>query len=196
MSTVVITRRGGEVAIGADALETASGTKISPRYRRRPTKLLRFGETVLGFVGNSVDQLVFENVIERHGSWLSFDGRAAIFETFRRLHPLLKDEYFVRTDEAGDERDPYESSQLWALVANPGGIFEVDAWRGVSEHERFWAAGSGTQFALGAMYAAWETAADARALAEVGVLAGCEFDEGSGPPVEIEVVALAGYSAG
>ena len=65
-----------------------------------------------------------------------------------------KDEYFLNVVEG--ENDDYESSQMESLIANPMGIFAVYSWREVFEHERFWALGSGTEYALGAMHAAYD----------------------------------------
>ena len=39
-----------------------------------------------------------------------FDARRAIFETFRKLHPILKEQHFLNPKE--EEDDPYESTQI------------------------------------------------------------------------------------
>ena len=48
--------------------------------------------------------------------------------------------------------------------------------------ERFWAIGSGRNFALGAMYACYGGARSARQIAQIGVDAGSEFDKSSSGP--------------
>ena len=73
-----------------------------------------------------------------------------MFDTFLKLHPKLKESFFLNTKE--EDADPYESSQFTVLVANPTGIFGVYSYREVFEFDRFWAIGSGRAFALGAMY--------------------------------------------
>jgi ATP-dependent HslUV protease subunit HslV len=75
---------------------------------------------------------------------------------FRRLHPVLKEHAFLNPKE--DEDDPYESSQITALIANATGIYGVYSYREVFEFDRFWAAGSGRSFALGAMHALYDGA--------------------------------------
>ncbi len=61
----------------------------------------------------------------------------------------------MKPDE--EEDDPYESSQITALLANPNGIFfGVYSLREVYEYERFWAIGSGADYALGAMQAVYD----------------------------------------
>jgi ATP-dependent protease HslVU (ClpYQ) peptidase subunit len=69
---------------------------------------------------------------------------------------VLKEEAFLNPKEEDD--DPYESSQMTVMIANPSGIFAVYSMREVFEFDRFWAIGSGRSFALGAMYAQYERA--------------------------------------
>jgi ATP-dependent HslUV protease, peptidase subunit HslV len=75
-------------------------------------------------------------------------------------------------------------------VANPTGIFAVYSMREVFEFDRFWAIGSGRDFALGAMYTVYEKAKDATEVAQAGVDAGAEFDTGTSPPVTLHEVRL------
>ena len=93
---------------------------------------------------------MFESLLAKHGD-LDFSSKAAIFETFRKLHPILKEQHFLNPKE--EEDDPYESTQITALIANEHGIFGVYSMREVFEYTQFWAVGSGREFALGAMYA-------------------------------------------
>ncbi|EDY86665.1 20S proteasome, A/B subunit [gamma proteobacterium HTCC5015] len=60
--------------------------------------------------------------------------------------------------------------------------------RDVTEFERFWAVGSGAEFALGAMHALYERLDDAEAIARAGVEAGAEFNTASGLPVTSRVM--------
>ena len=65
-----------------------------------------------------------------------------------------KEQHFLNPKE--EEDDPYESTQITALIANANGIFGVYSMREVFEYNHFWAVGSGREFALGAMHStAW-----------------------------------------
>ena len=118
---------------------------------------------------------------------ISLDSRDAIFKTYVKLHPILKDEYFI--NPAAHKDDEYESSQIDALIANPCGIFGMYSWRTIMEYEKFWAIGSGREFALGAMYSVYEQLT-AEQIAVVGVQAACEFDDGSGLPYTMYTVQV------
>ena len=166
MTTIVVVRKGDAAVIAADSLTTFGTTRLAPAYDRSPEKITRHGDSFIGVAGSAAHQLVLENILERHPD-LELHGRAAIYETFRKLHPLLKDEHFLNPKEEDD--DPYESSQMTCMIANPTGIFAVYSMREVFEFDRFWSIGSGRDFALGAMYAIYEREGDpaviARALA-------------------------------
>ena len=124
-------------------------------------------------------------------SWRStsiarFDSVAGIFDVFVKLHDRLKGDYAMNV--RGNQ--PYESTEMTLLIANEHGIFGVYSMREVVEHERFWASGSGGDYALGAMHALYDAAPDAVSVAEAGVRAAVEFDDGSGAPLESHVIRL------
>jgi ATP-dependent protease HslVU (ClpYQ) peptidase subunit len=187
MTTIVVVRKGDTAVIAADSLTTFGTTRLAPGYDRHPQKVTQYGDSFIGVAGSAAHQLVLENVLERTSN-LDFHGKAAIYESFRRLHPVLKDEAFLNPKE--EEDDPYESSQMTVMVANPWGIFAVYSMREVFEFERFWAIGSGRDFALGAMFVLYDKAKSAAALAEAAVMAGAEFDTGTAPPVTVHPVKL------
>ena len=118
---------------------------------------------------------------------LLLGSKDEVFDTFTRLHPLLKENFFLQTKE--DDNDPYESSQFSVVIANASGIYGLYSYREVFEFKEFWAIGSGRSFALGAMHAAWDRGS-AREVALAGAQAGCEFDKNSAGPVEVFTMKL------
>ena len=187
MSTITVALKGDHVAIAADALTTFDDTRLPPRNDAAPEKTFAVGDAHVGIVGYTAHFLVIQDALERFED-RDLGSRQGIFETFRALHPVLKDEYFLLPD-SGQDGDPYESTQVSLLVAAPTGIFGVYDMREVHEYTRFWAMGSGAAFALGAMHAAYDGDLGAEALARLGVEAGCEFDRSSAPPVRSHAIA-------
>jgi ATP-dependent HslUV protease, peptidase subunit HslV len=188
VSTVVVARKGGSVAIASDSLVTFGETRLPHGYEAND-KMFRVGDSIVGAVGSVAHMPVLRQALASlPKNELMLHSRDAIFETFVRLHPKLKERFFLNTKE--QDSDPYESSQFSILIANAHGIFGVESYREVFAFDRFWAIGSGRRFALGAMHAAYRGAKSARALAEAGVLAGCEFDTSSGAPVRLHTFTL------
>jgi len=188
MSTVVVARVGGTLAIASDSLVTFGETRLPPGYEANHKTFSLAGSTI-GAVGSTAHLPVLRDALSAlPKEELQLDSRQGLFETFVRLHPKLKERFFLNTKE--QDSDPYESSQFSILIANVHGIFGVESYREVFEFERFWAIGSGRRFALGAMHAAYAKARTAREVAVAGVLAGCEFDTSSAGPVRVQTLKL------
>jgi ATP-dependent HslUV protease, peptidase subunit HslV len=186
MSTIVVVKKNGEIAIAADTLTKYGSMKMRDAYRVDAGKILRFGDTFVGIVGPTVHMDVFASAVAKYPEKVSFAGRTAIFDTYVALHPVLKHEYFLNS--APDAGDEYESSQIEALIANPNGIFGMCSWRTVVEYERFFATGSGREFALGAMHAVYDHG-EAYDVALAGVAAAAEFDDSTAGPFTIHAFA-------
>jgi ATP-dependent protease HslVU (ClpYQ) peptidase subunit len=65
----------------------------------------------------------------------------------------------------------------------------------VFEYSQFWAAGSGREFALGAMHSRYAKLQSADAIARIGVEAGTTFDKNSALPMTIYTLPLAATPA-
>ena len=188
MTTIVAAKKNGQVAIAADSLTTFGDTRLADHYKRVHDKILRANGSWIGVSGSSAHHLVLESVLEEMKNEVRLNSRAEIFETFRKIHPILKERCFLNPKE--EEDDPYESSQITALIANATGIYAVYSYREVFDYDRFWAIGSGRNFALGAMYAIYDNIRSAADIARVGVKAGIEFDKSSSAPFELHSVKL------
>ena len=182
MTTLVAVRKHDEITIAADSLTTFGDIRLASDYDRSPDKILKHGSTYIGLCGSAAHHLVFESLLATHPEY-DFSSRLAIFETLRKIHPVLKEQHFLNPKE--EEDDPYESTQITALVANENGIFGVYSMREVFEYSRFWAAGSGKDVALGAMFAVYDRAKSAAAIATVGIDAGAAFDRNSALPMTL-----------
>ena len=188
MTTVVVARLGGTVAIASDSLVTFGDTRLGASYEAND-KLFKVGDSWIGMAGTTAHFPVLRKALAGlPADELKLHSRDEVFDTFLKLHPKLKETYYLNSKE--EDADPYESSQFTALIANPAGIFGVYSYREVFEFDRFWSVGTGRTFALGAMYAAFDKAKSARELAELGVRAGCEFDKNSSGPIRAHTIKL------
>lgn len=188
MTTVVVVRKGDQAVIAADSLSTFGDTRIDAREDACWNKIFHSHGSYFSITGSAAHDLVLQSLLKKVKT-LDFGSRMAIFESFRKLHPKLKEEFFLKTEE--DEDDPYESSQIIALIANPSGIYGVFSLREVYEYRRFWAIGSGRDFAIGAMHAVYDNPElDALAIARIGIEAGCAFDVSSSLPMTHYAVTL------
>ena len=192
MTTVVVVRKNGQVAIAADTLVTFGDTRLSSRFEVN-SKLFKVdttsGPSYVGIAGTVAHfPALRKAMLALPKKELLLGSKDEVFDTFTKLHPILKETFFLQTKE--DDNDPYESSQFSVVVANATGIYGLYSYREVFEFNEFWGIGSGRSFALGAMFVAWNKAKTAREIASIGVQAGCEFDKSSGGPVEVFTLKL------
>ena len=96
--------------------------------------------------------------------------------------------YFLNAKDEDD--DPYGSTQIDGLIVNPNGIFGIHSLREVSEYRKFWSIGSGSEYALGAMFALYDKCDTAEEIAKVGVEAGAEFNNASAMPLSVYTTDL------
>lgn len=192
MTTLVVVKKNGQAVIATESLITFGDTRLASRFESN-TKVFKVdtsaGMSYVGLAGTAAHfPVVRKAMAALPKDQLNLGSKDEIFDTFSRLHLVLKEIFFLQTKE--DENDPYESSQFSVLIANASGIYGLYSYREVFEFKEFWAIGSGRSFALGAMHASWDRAKTAREVARAGVLAGCEFDKNSGGPVELYAVKL------
>lgn len=187
MTTIVAVKKNGVVAIAADTLTTFGNTRLPAGMDASHDKILHFADNHIGVCGSAAHHLVLASLLGKTPN-LQLNSKAEIFETFRKLHPILKEECFLNPKE--DEDDPYESSQITALIANASGLYGIYSMREVFEYTQFWAIGSGHEFALGALHHAYSHYASAEEIARIGVEAGIALDKNSAAPITIYTVAL------
>lgn len=197
MTTVVVVRKAGQVAIAADTLVTFGDTRLANRFERN-AKIFRVdtdeGPSYVGMSGTVAHFPVLRRALSAlPREALRLHTKDAVFDTFTLLHPKLKEHFFLQTKE--EDNDPYESSQFSVLIANAGGIFGLYSYREVFEFQQFWGIGSGRSFALGAMHALYDRAKTAREIAEAGLAAGCEFDRNTAGPIDLFTLKAAAAPA-
>jgi len=190
MSTVVVVSKNHHACIAADSLTSFGDTKQPGAYIADADKIIHGDGFYMGIVGSAAHQLVLQSLFRRHADKVDFSDRLSIFETLNAIHPILKDEYFLNSKD--EEEDPYESSRYDSLLMTSQGIFGLYSLREVDEYTRYWAVGSGAEYALGAMYSVYDQLDSAEAIARAGIEAGAQFDSSSALPMTTYAMKLDG----
>lgn len=187
MTTVVCAVKNGMVAMASDTLVSFGDTRLSHRFEANNKIITVPSAGGPSFVGTAGTVAHFPALRKAMHSLpkgeLKLHTKDEVYDTFLKLHPILKETFFLQTKE--EENDPYESMQFSVLIANSGGIFGLYSYREVFEFKEFWGIGSGRSFALGAMHATYAQAKTAADVVKIGVQAGMEFDKNSGGPMEL-----------
>jgi len=188
VSTIVVARKGATACIAADTLTTFGEIRLGAELDPNHSKIQSFGKTHMGIVGAAAHTLVAERAFRDKNVKADFSTRDSTFDTLVRLHPVLKERYFLNAKDS--EEEPYETSQIDAVFINSTGIFGLYSLREVYEYSRYWAVGSGACYALGAMHAVFDRAKSAKEIALAGAAAGAEFDTSSHTPLNFKTVKL------
>jgi len=190
MTTIAVVKKNGYAAIAADTLTKWGSGKESAAYIANSDKIVKVGSTYLAGSGSATFKIILRDYFSRPRVAPKFDDPLSIFRTWQRLHAVLKEEYFLL---AGNEKDDtLESSRFDVLLANRHGIFGIGAHRTVQQYSKFYAIGSGTDLALGALYATYDDPSrDALSLARLAVVTAAEFDDATGLPATAHKIKLA-----
>ncbi|MBI4195775.1 MAG: hypothetical protein HY526_11935 [Betaproteobacteria bacterium] len=189
MTTIAVARKNGYAAIAADTMTKWGSGKETSAYIVNHGKILKVGDSYLGVTGNATFKTILGDYFARPRVYARFDSPFEIFKTWQKLHAVLKRDYYLLSGGGDDE--VLESSRFDALVLNSAGIFGVVAHRTVQEFSRFYAFGSGGDFAMGAMYTLYgQPRKSAEDITRLAIEAAAEFDDSTGLPVESHAVKL------
>ncbi|CAN5595630.1 hypothetical protein BH10ACI3_BH10ACI3_27010 [soil metagenome] len=189
MTTIVAVKKNGYAAIAADTLTSWGNIKESAAHVVNHHKILSYKNNYIAITGSSANKLVFEHWLSNTKNKPKFDSVQNIFDSWLSLHQILKSEYFIREHDEDD--DPFESSRMNILIANPAGIFSIGGLRTVMEYSTFTAHGSGFDVSLGAMRALYDDEErSAEDIARKAIEIAAEFDDGTALPMDCYTVKL------
>ena len=189
MTTIVVVKKGKEAAIAADTLTTYGSQLESSLYIKNHKKIVKYKTSYFALTGWSASQTVLEDFLAKHEDELPLNNEKAVFNSFMEIHKNLKDKYYLKADKR--DSDAFETTRANMLLANPSGIYALSEYRYVKELSRFYAYGSGSDYALGAMYNAYsDKSKSADEIAKIGVKAGAEFDDSTALPMTCYKIKL------
>lgn len=184
MSIVVAVRKNDRIVMAADTLTCFGEHTMVPAANSRTAKIYRFGETILGATGWAVyDDILHDYVTRKQMPDLS--GKPAIFTFFVHLWRELHDTYPFVNDQAQSKDSPFGDLDTTFLFANGTGIFKVSTDMCVTEFQQYYAIGSGSEYALGALYNLYDALDDPGEIARHAVHTACQFDVHCGGEIEV-----------
>lgn len=187
MSTVVVVKKNGLIAMAADTLTKAGNSRESAEYVVNHNKIVQVGDNYIALAGPTSLKLILKNYFATTKNKIRLDSVENILKTWLQMHEALKSAYYMNA--SGDSDDSFESSQADAVVANRHGIFGVSSYRVVQEFSKFYAYGQGCDYAMGAMFAIYHDAdKDAEDIARIGITAAAEFDVSTGLPMTVVTI--------
>lgn len=184
MSIIVAVHKNDRIVMAADSLTVFGDSEQVPQANSRSIKIGRIGNAIIGSAGWAIyDDVLRDHLAQNPAPDLS--SHQAIFAFFLDLWRVLHERYTFVNDQAGNRDSPFGDLDTSFLIASPGGIFKVSSDLGVTAFNRFYAIGSGTEFALGAFHALYEHNDDLEEIATIAVEAAISMDVHCGGAIDV-----------
>jgi ATP-dependent protease HslVU (ClpYQ) peptidase subunit len=150
MSIVVAVRKRGQTCLAADS-QNNFGSHQVPGDNSRVRKVRRVGEALLGATGWGIYDNILDELL-RADADPKLESRERVFDFFLGLWKALHERYPFVNDQAEKDDSPFGNVDASFLVASAAGILYVASDLSVTPFEKYFAIGSGADFALGAAY--------------------------------------------
>ncbi len=121
MTTCVVVKKDGEVAIAADSLVTFGDTRLARGYEQNQ-KIFQVGESLIALAGTTAHFPVMRSLLAGLADECRLGTRDDVFRTFLKVHEKLKDEYFVNTKEFPTEALVGEHPALGSAALEVSGL--------------------------------------------------------------------------
>ncbi len=174
MSIVVVVKKKGNTVMAADS-QISFGSSRIPYENLRSEKITVLAGALFSSAGWGLYDDIIEDYVTNNPELHLDDGRS-IFHFFMGLWKELHDKYSFVNDQCDDKESPFGDLDSSFLVANRRGLFQVGGDMSVTEFQQYYAIGSGSDYALGALHAVYDQDLGAAEIAERAVAAAIAFD--------------------
>lgn len=179
MSIVVAVRKKNRMAMACDTLQCFGSMKQYDDNVDSP-KIRRIGSSLVGCTGWGVyDNILLDYVARKRPPELK--DVATVYRYFLGLWKKLREgEYGFVKEQRNDDDSPFVDLDASFLILNRHGIFRVGSDIGVLPCRHYWAIGSGSAYAFGALHTVFDSTNDPGKLAETAVRTAMHFDDACG----------------
>jgi ATP-dependent protease HslVU (ClpYQ) peptidase subunit len=184
MSVIVAIRKDNRIVMAADTLTTFGDSEQMPQENARTAKVGRIGDSLIGGAGWAVyDDILNDFLSTRPTPDLSSSRN--IFTFFLDFWRALHEHYTFVNDQAASTNTPFGDLDSTFLIANTGGIFTVASDLGVTPLNKYYAIGSGGEYAIGVLYTLYDRTEDIASIATDAVNAAIAMNFQCGGTVDV-----------
>ncbi len=198
MSIVVAVTRNGRTVMASDSMGFYGYQRVATD-NSKAIKVRRVGPALLAMTGWSIYDNILDEFLDRDPAPPPLTSLREIFSFFTALWKELHDRFPFVNDQVENKDSPFGDLGSTFMVANSQGIFKVASDTNVAHFEKYYAIGSGSDYALGALHVTYEQEDDPARLAVRAVETAISFDTYCGGEIEVYEVpagAAGGRSAG
>lgn len=184
MSIAVAVKKGRKTVIAADTQSNFGDRRVSIDNHRAP-KIRRVGSAYIATTGWGIYDDILRDYLPRTRR-PALRTEKEVFTFFMRLWKQLHERYSLVNDQPHeDDQSPFGDLDAAFLVVSKGSILQVSGNMSVSRFEKYYAVGSGADFAMGALHVLYDRIDDAAALAREACAAAMAFDVFCGGDIDV-----------
>ncbi|MEE8310950.1 MAG: hypothetical protein V3R77_01750 [Candidatus Binatia bacterium] len=184
VSIAVAVHKSGKTVIAADSLSVFGDRKV-PIDNHRASKIMAIGNARVGMAGWGLYDNVLVDFLSR-GKPPALGNEKQIYSFFLKLWSQLRERYtLVNEQPHPDDESPFADIDSSFLIASPGGIFHVSGNLSVTRFEKYYAIGTGGDYALGSLFTLYDGKLDAATLAVKACKTAIAFDVSCGGEIDV-----------
>ena len=175
MSIAVAVKKGRKTVIAADTQSNFGDRRVTVDNHRAP-KIRRVGSSYIATSGWGI----YDDILRDHLTRVrkpAVRTEKDVFAFFMKLWKELHERYSLVNDQAhDDDHSPFGDLDAAFLVVSKDAIMHVSGNMSVSRFEKYYAIGSGADFAMGALHVLYDRVQDAEQLAREACATAMAFD--------------------
>lgn len=183
MSIVVAITKNNRTVMASDTMGFYGSQRV-PTDNSKVVKIRRVGTALLAMTGWTVYDNIFEDFLAQEKT-PALGSSKEIFTFFLGLWKELHERYPFVNDQADNKDSPFGDLDASFLIANGSGIYKISSDTNVSRFDKYYAIGSGSDYALGAVFTTYDRSDDAADLARRAVETAMNFDVYCGGEIDL-----------
>lgn len=184
MSIAVAVRKQGRIVVAADSQASFGDRRVAPS-NHRSSKILRIGSAYIAQTGWGLYENILLDYLAKGAPRLR--TKKEVFTFFVRLWKQLHQRYSFVNDQPGSaDKSPFADLDASFLVVNRSAIFSIASDMSVTEFKQYYAIGSGSSYALGALHVLYDGNLSAEEIAKRACTAAVAFDTFCGGEIDVQ----------
>ena len=183
MSIAVAIKKDNHVVLATDSQTTFGATSLGAN-NLTTKKIRRIGSAYLATTGWGLYEDMLRDFVESRKQPPRLNNQKAIFSFFLKFWKQLHEKYSYVNDQPNEKDSPFGDLDSSFLIVNSSGIYHVASDMSVTKFEKYFAIGSGCDYALGVVYALYDEL-EAKELAKRAVDAAAHFNVYCGGPLNL-----------
>jgi ATP-dependent protease HslVU (ClpYQ) peptidase subunit len=190
MTVAAAVQKNKCIVIGADT-QTNFGDNGMPNDNYGVSKILTInGSYIAGSGWGLYDNILNDLLQSKKNKNLKLSDEKTIFKFFNAFYFTLKEEYSYVNSQCNSDNTPFADLDSRFLITNKNGIFLVSAKISVHKFEKYYAIGSGCDYALGAVHALYDSDLSATEICKKAIQTGIALNIHCGGQPDLREIKL------